>query len=324
MSNASPVPSGQLPSPAPLSTPDVNDRQQKLSSQDVSSDQKAPESVSKKPNLTQISNVPGSLNDVYNSSITQLPDPSLTLSGDDIISLSVWSNDSLNSDGTQAANNTAASGILAIQEVYLQNQKRLDTNYNDPGATHQDVTPQFQQKIGAQKKGVTLPSVPPTANSPLPGHQLLKLLNNYISQKRSGTSSGSGTLSTSTWSSSQIISSEQYLDQLIGDSNNQSSLNRLNVQTESQRNASSKRMLDSEDSMKSAASEHSKTDSRGAAKQIESSSFSTTQSLKRGSAAGSPATTSANPINVSQALKKGFGTLSIVTAQLRPKPLGPT
>jgi hypothetical protein len=83
-------------------------------------------------------------------------------------------------------------------------------------------------------------------------------------------------------------------------------------------------MLDSEDSMKSAASEHSKTDSRGAAKQIESSSFSTTQSLKRGSAAGSPATTSVNPINVSQALKKGFGTLSIVTAQLRPKPLGPT
>ena len=67
--------------------------------------------------------------------------------GKSLSTLGILEEDKTSSGDDLAVNDTPASGVLAIMEIYLQQQKKIEQNYTNPGAPHAAVTSQYQQAM---------------------------------------------------------------------------------------------------------------------------------------------------------------------------------
>lgn len=152
-------------SPAPTAPSSITD---KGSQQDVSTDQGALQSPEQSQFTKSISfedKIPAPLQGSYDSSSAVIEPPQLQLTQQDMASLSLLSHQSLSPNGTLAVNNSTASAVLAVFEVYLQNQQKIEDEYTNPGAPHQSVTSAYQQEIVESNASGSLPFVAATALS---------------------------------------------------------------------------------------------------------------------------------------------------------------
>lgn len=108
--------------------------------------------VSTSENLTTEATIPALLKEDDNSSHVQLTQPTCQLTPKLIASLSSLAHQGILSNSQNdniEVNDTPASGVLAIIELYLENQKKIAQNYTNPGAPHEAVTARYQQEMEA-------------------------------------------------------------------------------------------------------------------------------------------------------------------------------
>lgn len=135
--------------------------------EDVSADQGSIQSpkTDSTENVHLAKTVSAALEDSYNGSSTVIAHPLSQLTSQDLANLATLSAQDISAGGTTAVNSSTSSAVLAIFEVYLKNQQKIESEYIEAGAPHQDVTSHYQQEMTESSAGSSLPFVASTALS---------------------------------------------------------------------------------------------------------------------------------------------------------------